>query len=270
MKFYPYFEPKKPSPVTKSLIKRVAIYLILLIASSKNHADTATERPLLKFIGASIPPAFYLGENNRPQGPIADLARDIASGAGYQLDIELAPVDESFGKILRGQAQMTIMVDHPKLNVPETIISSPYPVGYLVLNVYHRPEIPRVKSLQDLQARHLVMLENYSYGGARQTLLNSQEPPHIDNVATTEQALLMVRARRADYALLYLMNLDKSNERQAEALKQFSVSTLSRIPFFIKLSTRANHDAQTLMQQLMDSYNRQLTNTHISTLNASH
>lgn len=229
--------------------------LTLLTAQPLAIGDTGPDASkTLRYVGPNVKPTMYLDDKNEPAGPLISLVKTIARHAGYSLAVRLSEIDDITGALIRGQADFTVMVHHPKLELSAVILSSPEPLGHLVLNLYHQPNLPKLNHIYQLKHKKVVLLKGYSYGGLQQALAASQEPPLLYEVNTAEKALHMLQARRADYALLYSLSFNSALPNTDYKAEQFSVSNLSKIPFYIHVSKQGSENPEALMDQLLSSY----------------
>ncbi len=245
------------------------IFSVLPIAPLTVHAEEPgqTQKPtLLHFVGPETKPTLYLGHNGQPQGPLLDYIRTLTKHAGYRLTTKLTDVDQTAGLLIRGQADFTVMVKHPKLDLSDAMASSPTPVGHLVLNIYRQPDTPPLTRAFELKHKKVVVLKGYSYGGILQSLLDTDDPPTFYEVSTPDKALHMLKSQRAQYALLYVSNfkygLPKTNYKASE----FASNTISTIPFYIHASKHGAINAEKLLSDLMTSYNDLVASKQIAPL----
>lgn len=218
-------------------------------------ADTVTDsvRGSLVFVAPDSAPFYFLDERQRLTGTITELFGKIAENAGYDWRGEIYPTRRALNVLAKGEGDVMVVVRNPILDRANTVVVSPRPITYGVLNVYHRHERSRIETKEDLTGKKVGVIAGYGYGGLRSWLDDPVNRIDLSEAFSVPSSLRMLDRNRVDYLLLYAVNFNEAQRRIGSRLTGITVDTLSRLPVYIQMH-EAVPNVHDVMADLMASF----------------
>lgn len=237
-----------------SAITLMVLFCLSVTGNAQASPNPQLQKLELRFIAPILPPLYSLDENNIPQGRLITLFSQIASNAGISWTTRMTSAPEVMTALIRGQADVSILVRNPKLDRSGTVLVGHEPLGRMTLNVYYLPQTKTVNSVDDLKQSSLVAMQGYGYGGFRNWLNDSKNRVTVIDVKRPAYALRMLEAKRVQYALIYQLRYSETIKLTRSSFTAFAHSTLSSIPFYLHISKAGVKNPETLLQTLTDSH----------------
>ena len=126
----------------------------------------------------------------------------LMAEAGLRYRVEGYPPKRLYRLLASGGAHFFIGLQH----APEydgQVYVSPSPLNVIRLQLYRLPTTPALPQVQALAGKSLIVIRGYSYAGTLLKLQGLEPAPMVRETKDHRQALMMLRAGRADYLLDY-------------------------------------------------------------------
>lgn len=212
--------------------------------------DNADQRPVLRTGFVEFPPFKYADAQGNASGPWVEMTEKVAAAAGFQVDWIHLPIARVYLYLETGRIDFWPGVAGiPRIR--DFVLESSVTPMRVVLYAFHRSDMNRPENLQALKNEQLILINGFSYLGALKPL--SLEDEDISYAPGHRSALRMLELGRGDYVLNY--------DEPVQAVKQeFPQLDLTGTPIFRArgafVVSRANPDAETIVKQLDDAYER--------------
>ncbi len=243
-------QPTQSLIVYISKIQRLLIAIILF--TSNSYASKTLNVGYVEF-----PPFNFTDENGDAQGSMADLARDIAAGAGYDISFRSYPAKRLAKNIVDGNIDFWIGLSTLE-NFSGHIEISSIPVNSAILRAYSTKPMPAITSKSDLNGKHIIVLHGYSYGDWFNYINAPKNNITYESAIKHDQALRMLSSHQVDYLLDYRLPIDLAKAKMDLPKLYFhDVFTIEgRIVVSKKLT-----NAKKVLLKLEDSYRSLQLNT---------
>jgi hypothetical protein len=150
-----------------------------------------------------FPPSIYAQENGKPQGPFADIVKNIFEHAEIEYQAVLLPNRRARKAINDGSVVFAIS-PLSSLDNPDNFYISPVVVAKIDLRVYWIGNQKAVTQAQDLNLQSVILISSFNYSGLRNYVENSDNNVTVAvNVEDHQRALLALSVKRATYMLGY-------------------------------------------------------------------
>ncbi len=228
-------------------------YLMLLVfgLSGLCHAQ-----PPVVVVGYyDFPPSVSTTAEGRAVGPLVDLLTRLLQRAGYTPEFRGLPIARLYNDMREGRVHLWAGApDKPELR--GYVLESDRPLSEVRLNLYHLPETPAPRVLEDMNGKVVIMLSGYSYWPRTRELL-FDPAREIKELRTNHRAsaLALLRRKRGDYLLDYQLPMEQTI-RDA-GLPPMPHVTVETLPIRLIIS-RKSDNAPLLLQRLDAAFDQML------------
>jgi polar amino acid transport system substrate-binding protein len=191
-----------------------------------------------------FPPFGFTNERGEADGWDVRMANMLFTKAGIPSRSAIYPAARLVSNLKTGASNFSILVRVPGLE--SCCIYSKESVMHDELRVYRRNGKPAVRHKEDLAGKSIITIHGYSYGGMI-SYFNDNKNRIVNNATTThDAAFAMLRAGRADYAVIYGAGASQANPA---ALAGFKYDVIAQLDIHLVLS-KNYPDAGNLMARL--------------------
>jgi polar amino acid transport system substrate-binding protein len=225
------------------MVKLKALLLLPVLLSSICLAD----QPLVTVGYYDFPPSISTTADGRAEGPLADLLRRMVVRAGYQPEFRNVPIARLYSDMREGRIDLWAGAPQ-KPELMSHVLESDRPLSEVRLILYHLPDTPPPRTLEDMNGKVVIMLNGYSFWPRTRELLFTPER-QIRELRTNhrQSALALLLRKRGDYLLDYQTPMEQTmREAGLPVLPHVMVESL---PIRLIIS-RKSENPELLLQRL--------------------
>lgn len=174
--------------------------LLLLLAYPLTHSHA--NEPVVWGYG-HFPPYLSVRQDGQPQGPYAELVREVFSHAGIEYQTAHAPNRRTRQSINAGRVEFAIG-PVTSIDNPHKFYLSKVPVANIELRAYWLGRKDPIKQVADLKGQSVILIASYGYSGLRSYIEDPVNEVRLSvDVEDHKRALLALSINRGNYMLGY-------------------------------------------------------------------
>lgn len=215
------------------------------------------EQPVVVVGYYDFPPSITTTADGRTEGPLADLLRRMVERAGYRPEFRGVPIARLYNDMREGRIDLWAGAPQ-KPELMGHVLESDRPLSEVRLNLYHLPETPPPRTLEDMNGKVVIMLNGYSYWPRTRELL-FDPARQIQELRTNhrQSALALLLRKRGDYLLDYQTPAEQTvRDAGLEPLPRVMVESL---PIRLIIS-RKSDNAEQLLERLDAAFDQMQAN----------
>ncbi|MDX2104618.1 MAG: transporter substrate-binding domain-containing protein [Alphaproteobacteria bacterium] len=206
----------------------------------------------LRMVFFPFPPFNYVDAAGQPQGDLVVLFRRMCEHLGVESDVREFPVARARQMIINGEADV-LLTNNAAPELQGHILSSSNPIDEIVIQAFTLDPTLRIRTLNDLRGRSVILQQRFAYGGIRTFIETPTNDVRITGEPNdTASGLRMLLARRGQIYVQYRNKLQEAQTEVGSSVELFS-HTLNVISIYINVSARHPH-AKLLLDRLVEAY----------------
>ncbi|MEH6650138.1 MAG: transporter substrate-binding domain-containing protein [Motiliproteus sp.] len=146
-------------------------------------------------------PFYSPNEQGQAQGILIDELTQLLDQLGCQRQITFYSAPLMLQKVANGQADLTMVIDHPMLR--NTAIYSRNSMLELRLTSYQYQHTASIKRFEQLSQQRVIAIRGYGYGGLFDQLANTEMQVQLHFASNIEEGLELLKNNVGDYLLGY-------------------------------------------------------------------
>ena len=237
---------------------KIALLGCLYLFGACSWAEDEVKVGVLDF-----PPFYEVTPHQAVGGVMMPEIAKLMAEAGLRYRVEGYPPKRLYRLLASGGAHFFIGLQH----APEydgQVYVSPSPLNVIRLQLYRLPTTPALPQVQALAGKSLIVIRGYSYAGTLLKLQGLEPAPMVRETKDHRQALMMLRAGRADYLLDYSLAVNYTLRQMAQP-PELAVMLLSELKLYLLVSKKAPN-AQVLIQKLTQAMERLIARGELDSL----
>lgn len=192
-------------------------------------------------------PYFIISENGEMSGPWKDILDQKLKSQGYTPVYSHYPPPRLAKNIIQGKTNVTISAHH--VAVDNHVFYSERPVDKIILNAYHKPDRPTVKTIADLKGKSVIVIRGYAYNGRIKALRDPANDITLIDAVSHVEAIKRLQNGKADYLLDYKKPVESAFKETGIEPHQFVINELSNYPVYFVVSHKTKN-AKEIIEKL--------------------
>lgn len=179
----------------------IALVILSLGLATPAAAELLCKNTPIRVALFNFAPFYSPDEQRQAQGILIDELTPLLDQLGCQWQFEFFSAPVMLQKVANGQADLTMLIDHPMLR--SKAIYSQNALLQLRLTSYQNQDTASIKHFEQLTKQSVITIRGYGYGGLFDQLADPKMQVQLHFASDIEEALKLLEQNVGDYLLGY-------------------------------------------------------------------
>ncbi len=221
--------------------------VFIILSCSTSFSETLN-------VGASFAPPYYTVQDRQVTGIFGELMSQVLSEAGFDIIWMPYPTKRVYINLINGELDIYLGPLKPEFkDFTNSVLHSRFSPVSIELHSFYFGEKPEITRREALSGKNILLIRGYTYGGLINFIRNPENNVHFTEINSFDQAVAMLKSKRADYHLDYRKTGEIYLKNNPEP--DLKYSALSHVALYFIIS-KHTPNAETILTRIENAFRK--------------